>query len=85
MIGKVSAISVAIKSTLGKIGKWNTLFQWPSVEMTEVRTLISLTSNVTGAKRKQMLDASLKLNGKRLVTLERSYRETRCLVVEDQE
>ena len=85
MIEKESAISVAIKSTLGKIGRLNTLFQWPSVEMTEVRTLISLTSNVTGAKRKQMLDASLKLNGKPLVTLERRYRETRCLVVEDQE
>ena len=85
MIEKESAISVAIKSTLGKIGRLNTLFQWPSVEMTEVRTLISLTSNVTGVKPKQMLDASLRLNGKPLVKLERSYRETRCLVVEDQE
>ena len=85
MIEKASAISVAIKSTLGKIGRLNTLFQWPSVEMTEVRTLIWLTSNATGAKPKQMLDASLRLNGKPLVTLERSYRETRCLVVEDQE
>lgn len=83
MIEKASAISVAIKSTLGKIGKLNTLFQWPSVEMTEVRTLISLTYNATGAKRKQMLDVSLRLNGKRLVTLERRYRETRFLVVKD--
>ena len=85
MIGKESAISVAIKSTLGKIGRLNTLFQWPSVEMTEVRTLIWLTSNATGVKPKQMLDASLKLNGKPLVMLERSYRETRCLVVKGQE
>lgn len=85
MIEKASAIFVATKSTLGKIGRLNTLFQWPSVEMTEVRTSISLTSNVTGAKPKQMLDASLKLNGKRLVMLERRYRETRCLVVEGQE
>ncbi len=85
MIEKESAISVAIKSTLGKIGRLNTLFQWPSVEMTEVRTLILLTSNVTGAKPKQMLDASLRLNGKPLVTLERSYRGTRCLVVKGQE
>jgi len=85
MIEKESAISVATKYMLGKIGRLNTLFQWPSVEMTEVRTLISLTSNVTGAKPKQMLDASLRLNGKPLVILERSYRETRCLVVEDQE
>lgn len=83
MIEKASAISVAIKSTLGKIGKWNTLFQWPSVEMTEVRTLISLTSNAIEAKPKQMLDASLRLNGKPLVTLERRYRETHCLVVKD--
>jgi len=83
MIGKASAISVAIKSTLGKIGKWNTLFQWPSVEMTEVRTSIWLTSNAIAAKPKQMLDASLKLNGKPLVMLERRYRETLCLVVKD--
>ena len=85
MIEKASAISVATKYMLGKIGKLNILFQWPSVEMTEARTLIWLTSNATGAKPKQMLDASLRLNGKPLVTLERSYRETRCLVVEDQE
>ena len=85
MIEKESAISVAIKSTLDKIGRLNTLFQWPSVEMTEVRTLILLTSNATGVKPKQMLDASLRLNGKRLVMLERSYRGTRCLVVKGQE
>lgn len=85
MIGKESAISVATKYMLGKIGRLSTLFQWPSVEMTEVRTLILLTYNATGAKPKQMLDASLKLNGKPLVTLERSYRETRCLVVKRQE
>ena len=85
MIEKESAISVAIKSTLGKIGRLNTLFQWPSVEMTEVRTLISLTSNAIEEKPKQMLDVSLRLNGKPLVTLERSYRGTRCLVVKGQE
>lgn len=85
MIEKASAISVAIKYMLGKIGRLNTLFQWPSVEMTEVRTLISLTYNATGAKPKQMLDASLRLNGKPLVTLERRYRVTRCLVVKGQE